>query len=74
MAAQWPPEQLDRVMHAQLRDDGFRIIASDVPADRYKAPNPMTQPSLNMYTEADGVPGAQRGRNGVHAVAADLLG
>jgi PhnB protein len=55
MAEKCTPEQLDRVMHSQLRGDGFRFMASDIPAENYSKPSPMMQLSLNMYTEADAV-------------------
>ncbi len=55
LAAQCGPDQLDRVMHSQLRGDGFRFMASDTPAEHYQKPNPMMQLSLNPYNEEDAV-------------------
>lgn len=51
------PEGTDpgRVFHAQLRGEGWRMMASDIPAEHHVAPNPMVNLSLNVYTEAEGL-------------------
>ncbi len=53
MAAETAADQLDRVLHARLHGDGWKIFASDVPAERYRAPNAMVNLSLNTYTIED---------------------
>jgi len=53
MAAQSNPEELERVMHARLQGEGWKIFASDIPAEHHVAPNPMVNLSVNTYTQQD---------------------
>jgi PhnB protein len=47
------PDRLDEVLHAHLEGDGFVLMGSDIPRDRYVKPNPMTQISLILHSLPD---------------------
>jgi PhnB protein len=47
-------QRLDEVLHARLVGDGFVLMGSDIPRDRYMPPNPMVQLSVMVNSAEDG--------------------